>query len=157
MALRAGPLAESSLTARKLIDSPRVIVGSPAYLERRQFPTSPDDLPAHDCLTFNFRRAEEGWPFRIGGVVRRRAVRGPALAGDGETLRSLALAGVGLARLARFHVQDDIAANRLVPVLEPYNPGDCEPVHIVFPGAQALPSRVRALIDFLVERSAKGG
>ena len=157
IAVRAGPLVESALTARKLVDSPRVIVGSPDYLARCRMPQAPGDLSSHDCLTFNFRRAEEGWPFRIGGIVRRMAVRGPAKAGDGETLRTLALAGVGLARLAGFHVREDIAAGRLVPVLEAYNPGDREPVHIVFSGGRAMPSRVRAFIDFVAERSAQLG
>jgi DNA-binding transcriptional LysR family regulator len=118
-------------------------------------PQEPDDLTGHDCLAFNFRRAEEGWPFRFGDAVRRRAVRGPVTAGDGETLRSLALAGVGLARLAGFHVREDIAGGQLIPVLEPYNPGDREPVHVLFPGVGVMPSRVRVFIDHLAERSAR--
>jgi len=80
------------------------------------------------------------------------AVRGTATAGNGATLRSLTLAGVGLARLAGFHVAGDIAASRLVPVLEGFNPGDREPVHVLFPGNGAVAPRVRAFVDFLVER-----
>jgi DNA-binding transcriptional LysR family regulator len=71
-------------------------------------------------------------------------------AGDGESVRRLALAGVGLARLAWFHVGPDIEAGRLVPVLEELNPGDAQDVHAVFLGqGRHLPSRVRAFIDYL--------
>ena len=58
----------------------------------------------------------------------------------------------GLSRLARFHALDDIAAGRLVPVLEAFNPGDLEEIHPVFPGHGGyLPARVRVFLDFLVE------
>jgi DNA-binding transcriptional LysR family regulator len=150
VAVRAGPLPDSALAARKLLDSPRLVVASPTYLARRGAPASPGDLARHDCLGFNFRRAEEGWPFAQAGRTRRVAVSGSAAAGDGETLRALALAGVGLARLAAFHVAGDVAAGRLVPVLQPFNPGDREPVHAVFLQGDPLPARVRAFVDFLV-------
>lgn len=150
VAVRAGALPDSALAARKILESPRLIVASPAYLARRGKPAGPDDLARHDCLGFNFRRAEEGWPFVEAGRARRVAVSGSATAGDGETLRALALAGVGLARLAAFHVADDLDAGRLVPVLQPFNPGDREPVHAVFLGRTPIPARVRAFVDFLV-------
>ncbi len=71
---------------------------------------------------------------------------------DGASLQRLAVAGVGLARLARFHCRDDIAAGRLVPVLEKFNPGDLEEIHAVFLGHGGyLPARVRAFLDFLVD------
>jgi DNA-binding transcriptional LysR family regulator len=73
-----------------------------------------------------------------------------ARASDGETARLLALGGVGLARLALFHIGPDIDAGRLVPVLEASNPGDCEDIHAVYLGQSGpLPARVRAFIDFL--------
>lgn len=76
---------------------------------------------------------------------------------DGEALRQLALTGLGLARLAAFQVKDDIAAGRLVPVLEKFNPGDTESVHAVFVGQGGhLPARVRVLLDFLVEKVKLG-
>ena len=73
-------------------------------------------------------------------------------ASDGEALRQLALAGVGLARLSLYHIQADLDAGRLVPVLEEYNPRDMAPIHAVYLGkAERLPARVRAVLDFLVE------
>ena len=80
-------------------------------------------------------------------------VNGNAQASDGEALRHLALAGLGLARLAAFQVREDIAAGRLVPVLEAFNPGDEEAIHAVYLGQGGhLPPRVRALLDFLAKR-----
>jgi len=72
-------------------------------------------------------------------------------ASDGEALRQLAVAGAGLARLSTYHIQSDLDAGRLVPVLEKYNPRDIEPIHAVYLGkVERLPSRVRAVLDFLV-------
>jgi DNA-binding transcriptional LysR family regulator len=71
-------------------------------------------------------------------------------ASDGEALRQLALNGNGLARLALFTVREDIATGRLVPVLEDFNPGDHETFYAIHVGGSGpLPSRVRALLDFL--------
>ncbi len=62
----------------------------------------------------------------------------------------MALGGVGLARLAAFTVREDIAAGRLVPVMEAFNPGDKEIFHALYVGQGGpLPSRVRAVLDFL--------
>ena len=76
---------------------------------------------------------------------------GNAQVGDGESARLLALARVGLARLARVHVGPDIAAGRLAPVLEALNPGDREEIRAVHAGQGGhMPSRVRVFIDYLV-------
>jgi DNA-binding transcriptional LysR family regulator len=151
VAIRVGPLRASRLMARKLGESPMAVVASPAYLARHGAPTTPRDLAAHNCIGFNFARHCDKWPFVDGGERLSLPVHGDATSGDGETSRQLALVGQGLARLAHFHVGGDIAAGRLVPVLETYNPGDVEEIHAVYVGHGGhLPSRVRALIDFLV-------
>ncbi len=92
---------------------------------------------------------------RCGTPARNSWCRCPgnAQASDGEALRRLAVAGLGLARLAAFQVREDIAAGRLIPVLEAYNPGDLEEVHAVYVGQGGYPAlRVRAFLDFLAER-----
>ena len=153
VAVRAGPLKSSRLLARKLGATRMVIVGAPAYLERQGMPLHPADLERHNRLGFNYARATEGWPLLDQGQTINVAAVGNAQVSDGEALRRLALAGLGLARLAAFQVRDDIAARRLQPVLEDFNPGDREEVHAVFLGQGGyLPSRVRALLDFLVEK-----
>lgn len=153
VAVRAGPLKSSSLVARKLGDSAMVVVGAPAYLARFGEPKTIDDLDHHTRLGFGYVRALDGWPMKTNGETVVIPTVGRVTASDGEAMRQLALGGAGLARLASFTVRDDIAAGRLVPVLEELNPGDRETFHAIHTGQGGpLPSRVRALLDFLAER-----
>jgi len=153
VAVRAGPLKSSSLVARKLGDTAMVIVGAPSYLERFGVPKTIEDIERHNRLGFGYVRTVDGWPLRKKGETVVVPTTGRVQASDGESLRHLALSGCGLARLAGFTVRDDIAAGRLVPVLERLNPGDREAFHAIHIGQGGpLPSRVRALLDFLAER-----
>ncbi|SDV47036.1 LysR family transcriptional regulator [Chitinasiproducens palmae] len=152
VAVRAGPLKSSNLVARKLGGTPMIIVASPDYLARNGTPTTPDALLTHNRIGANYARAQAGWPLRWDSQPVVVPVTGNAQASDGEALRHLAVAGLGLARLAAFQVRDDIAAGRLRPVLEGCNPGDIEEVHAVYVGQGGhLPLRVRAFLDFLTE------
>lgn len=153
VAVRAGPLKDSTLVARKLGETRMVIVGAPAYLARHGIPLTPGALDQHNLLGANYVRAQQGWPLRDGEVHTTTPITGNAQASNGEALRGLAMAGLGLTRLAAFQVREDIAAGRLVAVLEDFNPGDMEEIHAVFVGQGGyLPLRVRAFLDFLVER-----
>ena len=152
VAIRFGPLADSGLTARKLGETRRVIVASPAYLAARGTPRTPEELHDHNCLTFNFRRVEPVWPFVREGREYSLSVRGAVEANNGETLGQLAAAGVGVTRVGAFSVADEVAAGRLVPLLEDFNPGDVENIHAVFVGGANTPARVRVFVDFLAER-----
>ena len=152
VAIRFGPLSDSTLMARRLGENGRTIVASPAYLARHGVPEQPEDLHAHNCLNFNFRRAEPVWPFRRDGQDFTLSVSGNIEANNGDTLVQLACEGVGIARVGTFNAVDHIAAGRLAPVLEAFNPGDRETVHAVFVGGANMPARVRVLVDFLVER-----
>lgn len=150
VAIRWGRLPASELVARSLGETAQVIVGSPAYLASRGTPKKPPDLEKHELLGFSFRRSTSDWPLRVNGRLAQVPVTGSVRAGDGEALRQLVVAGAGLARLSRFHIHPDIAAGRLVPVLEKYNPGEMEPVSAVYLGKGGrLPARVRAFLDFL--------
>lgn len=159
VAVRAGPLKSSNLVARKLGATRMVIVGAPRYLARHGTPATPEQLLAHNRLGANYTRAQPGWPLRCAAEATVLPVTGNAQASDGEALHRLALAGLGLARLAAFQVHADITAGRLIPVLEDCNPGDVEEVHAVYVGQGGyLPLRVRALLDFLAERvNIEGG
>ncbi|RWM25135.1 LysR family transcriptional regulator [Mesorhizobium sp.] len=153
IAIRAGPLRESLLVARKLGQSRMVVVASPAYLKARGTPQVPADLVGHNLLAFGFVRHIDGLPFvNAKGAPVMIPIAGNATVSDGEAMRLTTLAGAGVARLARWHVEPDIAAGRLVPLLEPFNPGDEEPTHAVYVGqGKHLPARVRAFLDFLAE------
>jgi DNA-binding transcriptional LysR family regulator len=149
VAVRFGPLPDSTLTARKLGETRRVIVATPDYLTRYGTPATPEDLHRHNCLNFNFRRAEPVWPFRRDGQHFTLSVKGSIEANNGETLGQLAAGGVGIARVGSFSVSEAIATGRLVPLLEAFNPGDVEQIHAVFVGGTNTPARVRVFVEFL--------
>ncbi len=150
VAIRMGNLPDSGLIARKLGQSRRVVCASLDYLTRRGSPETPADLGQHDCLTFNFRRARPSWPFRADGRDVAQPVQGSIVVNNGETMKQMVLASAGVARVGLFHVADDIAAGRLIPLLEDFNPGDLELVHAVYVGGGPLPHRVRAFIEHMV-------
>lgn len=153
VAIRVGPLNASRLVARKLGSSRTVVVGAPNYLARFGSPKTPADLIGHRGIGWTFSRLRGGgWPFKRGDHTEEAVPPLAARVSDGETARRLALGGVGLARLALFHIGADIEAGRLVPVLQNFNPGDREDINAVYVGHTApLPARVRAFIDFLAE------
>jgi DNA-binding transcriptional LysR family regulator len=152
IAFRVGALANSNLVAQKIGVARRKIVGSPSYFARSGTPRTFEELDNHNCLGFNFRRSAPVWPLRQGGRIIDRMIHGSLLANNGETVRRLAVEGCGLARLADYHVAADIAAGRLVEVLSEDAYSDAEEVHALYLGAQRVPQRVRAFLDFMVPR-----
>lgn len=156
IALRLGPLPDSLLTARKLGRTTKVIVASPEYLLRRGTPRTPEDLHHHDCINFNFKRAAPNWPFRKDGQDYALTVKGSVETNNGDTQAQLATEGVGIARVCAETVAHAIQTGQLVPLLEAFNPGDGEEIHVVFIGGGLIPARVRCFVDYLVERFQQG-
>lgn len=154
IAFRVGPLPDSNMMARRIGVARRKIVAAPAYLERHGVPKSIDDLALHNCLGFNFRRSAPVWPFRESGRIVDRAVHGSLLANNGETVRRMAVAGIGLARLGDYHARGDIAAGRLVEILSDVVESDREDIHAVYLGGPRLPHRVKLFLDFACPRLA---
>jgi DNA-binding transcriptional LysR family regulator len=129
-----------------------MIVGSPGYFARYGVPKTPGELAQHNRLGFSYVRAAKGWPLFDEGVERTIPPSGNVQVSDGDALRTLAVNDVGLVRLASFMVRDDIAANRLVPVLEKFNPGDLDELHAVYLGQGGLlPTRIRVFLEFLAQ------
>lgn len=152
VAIRIGGLSDSNLMARKIGRTRRGIAASPAYIARRGMPQTADDLVHHNCLGFNFQRSNAVWPMRNGGRIAERMLSGALLANNGETIRRMAIAGVGIARLADYHLRGPIARGELVEVLPDSTLNDSEDIHALFRGTQFLPARVRAFLDFMVPR-----
>ena len=152
VAFRIGRLPDSGMMARRIGIAHRKIVASPDYLVRRGTPRTVEDLARHNCLGFNFRRAAPVWPLKQSGRIVDRAVNGSLLANNGDTVRRMAVAGAGLARLGDYHVRADLAAGRLVEVLAEAVEGDEEEIHAVYLGGARLPQRVRVFLDFMVPR-----
>ncbi|MDQ8755800.1 LysR family transcriptional regulator [Sphingosinicella sp. LHD-64] len=152
VAIRIGPLPDSNLMARRLGDSGRTVIASPAYLARHGTPREPEDLRNHNIINFNFRRHNPDWSFRRDGEDFELDVAGNIEANNGETVVQLVEEGIGIARVGTFHVARMIEEGRLVPLLDDYNPGDREPIHALFIGGTTMPARVRVFVDYLVEK-----
>lgn len=150
----SGALRDSSLKARKLLDSHRLLVASPAYLARHGTPQVPADLARHTCLGFNIPGIRTEWPFLdpATGATIQRPFEPAVLVNAGFIMRRLCLDGVGIGRIGAFHIQPDVDAGRLVPLLQAHRPADSETIHAVFASHEHLAARIRAFIDFLVAR-----
>ncbi|VEF11018.1 LysR family transcriptional regulator [Pseudomonas fluorescens] len=151
VAVRFGHLPDSPLTARRIGATGQMVVASPDYLQRHGIPQQPEDLLKHNCLRFNFRRAESDWPFIRDGKAFALKVNGNIECSSGEALAQFARVGAGIARIGEFTVREDLQRGDLVALLEPWNPGDEEPIHAVFVGGATMPVRVRLFVDFLLE------
>lgn len=81
-----------------------------------------------------------------------RSVAGTLLANNGETVRRMVLAGVGLGRMGEFHVREDLKSGAVVEVLADAVAGDTEDIHALFLGGDRLPHRLRAFLDFMTPR-----
>jgi DNA-binding transcriptional LysR family regulator len=155
VAIRVGPLSDSSLIVRKLCSSPRVVCGSPAYLARNPAPMTPDDLVSHNCLTYRFDFGTPIWRFLgKGDALFEIRASGNFQTNNAEALRVAALSGLGLALLPVWSIHDDLAAGRLLCVLEDY---EATPtafdtgIYAVHNSHRYVSAKTRVFIDHLVE------
>ena len=155
VAIRIGPLADSTLRARRLGSSRILVLAAPAYLQRHGTPVTVADLARHRLLGFTAPASLNLWPLRNDQVEGEEA-GWPATAqvttSSGETVRHLALAGAGIASLSEFLTRADVAAGRLVPVLPEATLAWTQPMWAVFYKQGALAPRVAALVEFLAQR-----
>ncbi len=153
LALRLGPVHDESLIARRLGDHGRIVCAAPAYLAHHGTPTRPQDLAAHNCILFDQPDYLNQWPFRgPDGTVDRVRVRGNFRSDNGDALFELLLQGLGIAWAADFLALPHLAAGRLVPLLADATVDERTAIHAVYPQRRHLPAKVRAFIDFLLER-----
>ncbi|AAQ58375.2 DNA-binding transcriptional regulator, LysR family [Chromobacterium violaceum] len=151
LAIRVGPLADSTLNARLLCESPLRIVAAPDYLRRHGRPRTAADLQAHRQLGFTSPASLNLWPLGANGLK----VNPSPAASSGATLRALALHGCGIACLADFLVGPDIAAGRLEAVRLPEQRDWKQPIWAVFyKQGRPLP-RIACLVDYLADALAE--
>ncbi len=153
LAIRLGPVIDESLIARRLGDHGRIVCAAPAYLERHGTPVRPEDLAEHNCILFDQPDYLNRWPFRAAdGSTMRIQVRGNFRSDNGDALFELLLDGLGIAWAADFLALPHLAAGRLVALLTEHAIDERTAIHAVYPQRRHLPAKVRAFIDFLVER-----
>jgi DNA-binding transcriptional LysR family regulator len=156
LAIRGRTPPDSGLVARKLVDAGLVVVAAPAYLRHRGTPTRLGDLERHECLQFVLPSTGQliPWLFRDDGAdIELATAGGIACSGDLLGMVTLARHGAGLVQTYRFIVENDLAADRLVEVLQPYG-GRSRPFSLLYPANRHMPLRVRVLVDFLVDAFA---
>jgi DNA-binding transcriptional LysR family regulator len=125
-----------------------VVVAAPGYLKRHGSPQTLEDLARHNCLAISSEGSQRGWSFQENGRIVTLKVAGNMVCNDGAVLHDWALAGRGLAWRSMWEVGPEIAAGRLVPVLDQFAaPGN--DIYAVFAQRRHLPLRIRAFVDFL--------
>ncbi|WP_457418327.1 LysR family transcriptional regulator [Roseateles sp. P5_E7] len=148
-AVRVGDLPDSSLVSTRLADNRRLCVGAPGYLKRAGTPKHPDDLARHACLTLSSEASQtRGWAFQIDGAVQHLRLSARLDCSDGQVLHDWCVAGLGLAWRSTWEVEADIAAGRLVSVLDDYA-APPNGIYAVFPQSRHLPLRVRLWVEHL--------
>jgi DNA-binding transcriptional LysR family regulator len=127
------------------------VVGSPEHFSRFPIPASPADLARHPCVRARFPSgAPSRWEFSRHGEPVNIEVNGPLTLDDPGLMREAALAGTGLAYLADWYVRDDLAAGRLMRVLQDWTPS-YRGLALYYPPGRQLPAGLRAFVDLIHE------
>jgi len=149
LAIRHGPLVDSTLTVKRLTDSYLVLAASPAYLASRGVPATLADLDTHSCIVFARDRERRPWSLQEGSQTVSYIPHGALLTGDAEHVRAAALCGLGIAQAPFWLLADKIGSGEITVVLPRLQPA-LLPVNLVYPAGRRVPMRVRVLIDYLV-------
>jgi DNA-binding transcriptional LysR family regulator len=141
-------VASSSLIARKLNTSRRVLCAAPAYLQRRGTPHAPEDLTGHDCLSYSYVPVPDEW--HLAGADGERVVKvsGPIVTSHRHVLRSAALRGLGVAYGPIDFFRDDLETGHLVRVLPTYRLPEAT-IYAVYPASRKLSAKVKVFNDFM--------
>jgi DNA-binding transcriptional LysR family regulator len=151
VAVRIGPLRDSTLHAKPLAAFRLRLLASPAYLKRAGRPTKVSDLERHTLLGFTQPESLNVWPLRH-AEGDGLGIKPDIASSSGETVRQLALAGAGIACLSEFMTEKDCAAGDLVQVLMRDTLEVRQQVHAVYYRNTELASRIRCFVDFLAQR-----
>lgn len=145
VAVRIGVGEDESLSARHLRGTRWITVASPAYLARKPFPSSADDLERHDCLVFVGPNGRpRAWQFTSGAVTPRAAM----LTDHAPSMLDAARRGMGICQVFDLMVEDEVRRGSLVAVLDPLAAEGPPLTALCSPGRRTSPN-VRAIFDAL--------
>lgn len=153
LVVRIGELEDSSLIARRLAPVRRVVCASPTYLAKHGTPQTPADLAGHRILHYGLHRTGTRWDLIGANGNTSVEVSVDYCVNNGEILAAAAVAGRGITLLPTFIVGADMQLGRLVRIL-PEHEATTVGLHAVWPPNRLQPTRVRFLIDLLIERFA---
>ncbi len=153
LAIRIGRLSASTMVTRRLAPCRTVVCASPAYLKRNGTPSRVAELANHNCLGYTLSETigADLWSFGADGAVTV-SVSGTLRANNGTALVAAALAGQGLVYQPTFLVSNELRAGRLVSIPLDHPTIELPGVYVVYPSDRRPPAKVRAFIDFLVDR-----
>jgi DNA-binding transcriptional LysR family regulator len=151
VAVRFGALKDSQLHARRIGENRRIVCASPDYIERHGTPQHPNELQNHNCLLMRFGEAiDNEWSFRSGTRDFTVMVKGNRIANDGAQIRKWCVQGHGIVLKSIWDIEHHLAHGELVRLLADFAPPPSS-LQIVYAGGQAMPRRMRMLIDHLVQ------
>ena len=150
-AIRVGRLADSSMVAVRLGAVAWVACASPAYLEARGIPRTPEDLAQHDCIMFEGLYSTNLWSFGRGDQARSFPVHPRFAVNTADAAISAAIRSAGITRVLSYQVHTAVADGRLRIVLQDFEPEPL-PVHLIHAGQPLLPLKIRAFLDFAAPR-----
>ena len=150
VAVRFGPLSDSSMTARKLLDTPRLVAASPAYLEKAGTPRVPSDLATHKIILGPSSAGSVGWTFKKGGKTTSVKVEGQLRFTVNEGTTAAAVAGLGIVSGSLAGCRSELENGTLVQLLPDWTIGTVA-VNAVIAGGHSAKASSRAFVDYLVE------
>jgi DNA-binding transcriptional LysR family regulator len=152
--IRIGKLQDSSLIAKKLLGSERVLCASPGYLERSAPLQAPHDLANHNCLTYRLNMGRTVWRFADSNdMITEVPVEGSFQSDYGPALRQMALADAGIALMPDWSVKDDLESGHLVRLFDDFRISYAafeNGIYAVYQPSRYMSAKVRVFIDFLV-------
>jgi len=148
LSVRIGHLPDSELVVRKLDDIDLIVCAAPDYLTRRGEPLRPEDLKAHDCLTFSESAGPVDWRFHMDGRSRTIRLAGRLSVNNLDVAVGAARDGLGITRAPSWYVAEDLRAGRLRAVLTAYQ-REPTPVQLLFQHARLGSPKLRAFVDHL--------
>jgi DNA-binding transcriptional LysR family regulator len=149
VAVRIGELVDSTLKARRVGETRRVLVAAPGYLERHGTPSSPADIAAHRCIHFSGFNASHEWVFQKQGRRLRVGFTPSFVTNGAESAVQHAVAGGGLTLVFAYQAAPALAQGRLRVLLPDYERPPL-PIQLVYPTARLLSAKVRTFIDMTV-------
>jgi len=148
IAIRIGELSDSSLIARKIVNVPRYMVASPAYIEKQGEPESLDALQQHDCIVYSLLSTRNEWHFNSDKGNKKVVVKGRFSSNSPDAIRQAALKGQGIAVILGWLVEEDITKGRLKIILKDYVPTGLD-LNAVYQQRHFMPAKLKMLLDYL--------
>lgn len=154
LALRIGKLESSTLVARRLGTVQRYLVATPAYLQGRSIPRTPEDLDAHQCIIYSRMPSAGEWIFESEHGRYVASINGPLLVDDADAMQEAVMQHLGIAILPEWSAVAGIRSGRLQNLLSDFSIAAL-PLHAVYPETHWMSLRARSFLDLLIKRSGQ--